>query len=327
MAFRKVINYHPYQSKMDPRVDSQWAINSNYMVMAVTHHKTYNELILNKKTIGDMKVVGLISDHSVSESTSSISFFEVGNKREIIIPGKTLGRLQLSSQIIESVNLLGSIYETVIDGYKDDPILGKAMQALENDVMFRPFLSQSYSEESDLGGVLQSPVDTGLTPNLGGILPSVGSPDYVSLDGLKANGSDLNSRGALLLSIFDNRLKVKFGLSFLMFQNVRRITRESVEGGFLTTGNLTEEEIDNSINIDDPNWTDQVEVPSQYDDTYRLLGGVFFENCLITDYNRNVNTQEVGPNYIETINVKYNGSRNLQPFKGSGLASQATPGG
>lgn len=320
MAFKSVKNYNPFFSKMDPRVDSRWAINSNYMVMAVTHHKTYDSLIASGKSIADLKIMGLISDHAVSENTNIAQFYEIGNKRPIHIPGKTNGRLSLSSEIIESVNLLGGIYETVIAGMKNDLALGRAMKDLDENVMFHPLLNEAYYEGSDNG----SPIDD----IGGGIINDITDPNFsysqlekrnaLAVTATPASQGGGSNQGALLLSINDVRLKIKFGLCFLLFQNSKRLINDSVDGNFSTDSPFPKPDQFDFENMPATSFEDVEDfgdLGDKYTDSYRILGGVFFENCLITDYNRSANTQQLGNNYSEQLNVVFNGTRNIQPAK------------
>jgi hypothetical protein len=332
MAFKSVSEYTPFYSKMDPRVDSRWTINSNHMIVAVTHFKTYADMLKAGKTVADMKVVGLVTSHQVSESTSIAQFFEIGNKREIFIPGKTVGKLSLSSEMMESVNLLGGIYETVVEGLKTDSSLGKAMKNFDENVMFHPELEQMYTEGSDKG----SGVDMVSTSN------NPMDPDFQNYtygterqqdaeanakakdDLLGIEKKESTNKGALLFSIADLRMKVKFGLCFMVFQNSRRLTYSSVDltgknGGLFQTNSPyprpSEFDYEQTIAQSTYDEEDELDMGDKYTDAYRILGGVFFENCLVSDYSRSINTEQIGPNYAESLHVLFSGTRNLQPTK------------
>jgi hypothetical protein len=324
MAFKSVKEYNPYQSKMDPRMESSWAINSNHMVMVVTHHKTYNDMIRAGQTIADLKILGLVSNHAVSESTNIFSTFEIGNKRQLMIPGKTAGRLSLSSDMIESVNLLGSIYETIVEGYKKDPNLAKAMANFDSKVMYHPELNETYSEGSDQGSGLD--INNRSTDIMDPNTPfyQYGSEEEKQrlADAEKDRAEDEKTKGtnqgAILLSIGDLRMKVKFGLCFLLFQNSKRLVYSSVEGDLKTKSPFPKPEdfdFDSSIAFETYDEEDVRDLGDKYTNSFRILGGVFFENCLVTDYSRSINTEQSGPNYIENLNISFAGTKNLQAAK------------
>ena len=329
MAFRSVTEYHPYYSKMDPRIDSRWAINSNYMILAVTHYKTYAEMLRAGKTVADMKVIGLITNHQVSESTHISQFFEIGNKREIFIPGKTVGRLSLSSDVIESVNLLGGIYETIVEGLKNDTTLAKAIKNFDDNVMFHPEVAETYYENSDQGsGVDTTPTsDDPMNPNFEfytyGNEKNIDKSTKNSSTSSNIEKGKGTNKGALLFSIADLRMKVKFGLCFMLFQNERRLTYSSADvkgknGLFQTNSPFPQpSDIDYETSLAQLTYDeeDELDFGDKNTDAYRILGGVFFENCLISDYSRSVNTDQIGPNYSESLSVLFSGTKNLQPTK------------
>lgn len=312
---------------MDPRVDSRWAINSNHMIMAVTHYKTYNEMLRAGKNISDLKVLGLVTSHSVSETTQISQFFEIGNKREIFIPGKTAGRLSLSSEMIESVNLLGGIAETVVEGLKSDASLGRAMTNFDEKVMFHPEVNEFYYEGSDKGSgmdIAQVSNDP-MHPNFQDYTYGNERQRDAMAQNNQANPEQKNgtNQGALLFSIADLRMKVKFGLCFLLFQNSRRLTYSAVDtpgknGLFQTNSPYpkpSDFDYDYLLAQQTYDEEDESSLGDKYTETYRILGGVFFENCLISDYGRSVNGDPVSSNYTESLNILFNGTRNLQPSK------------
>jgi len=123
------------------------------------------------------------------------------------------------------------------------------------------------------------------------------------------SGYDTNTnKGAISLSINDIKFKFKFGLSLLLWQSDRRIPGSQSELFFNSTKR-------GSV-IEDVNSTDPV-TPASASYRYTILGGLFFEDCLITDYGRTINSSPTGPNIMESISVVYSDSKPIKKLEQS----------
>jgi len=118
MAFKKIINYNPDIPRVDSRVEDQWILNSSHITLSISKYRTLEET--NKKGgIESTKIVGLISSVSNTENMNLDQFFEIGTRKILTVPGKTRGVMSLSSEVVESVNLLGSISESILESLKE----------------------------------------------------------------------------------------------------------------------------------------------------------------------------------------------------------------
>lgn len=285
MAFRKITNFNPDKQKIDPRVDDQWVVNSSHIVLAVNPWPTYKECLANGGPLAS-DMIGLLNSHSVSESTNVTPFYEVGNKAPILIPGKSSGGMTLSSGMVESMNILGSIYETVLKGLNSR--FGNIFKpTILDDVMSRPDLSTTYFSDPKSNIV----------------------SDLVASKA--ATQEETSNKGAILLSIHDIRLKVKFGIVFMMFQSEKRITTSA----FSTSGfNINQLAGDQAVQ----------------ETQYKLMSGIFYENCLLNSYGRAVNTDSGGNNINETVNIIYSDVKKInttvQKKEGTALAVPSISG-
>lgn len=311
MAFRNLTDYTPLLTSVDPRIDAQWMINSNHCVIAVSPYPTLKELN-NKEGLKGLKLLGLVSGYTMNESIAFMSVHEIGNKRAIIIPGKLRGNINLNSNMIESVNLLGGIFETVLEGLvKRDIYKGVFSKPVRSDteggghnidfvetILFRPELNKTYdslesvSPSSNLGGDLSDPLNISGNPS--------GEPTA-------ATAASSTSKGAILLSIDDVRLKLRFGLCFVMFQSEKRIPKTSISQTF---NSVEESNLADIQDITDPLGAAGLFVEDQLT-RYRILGGQFYENCLLTDYSRTVSSDPMGGNISESASIVYNGTKKL----------------
>ena len=117
MAFRRLKNYSPQNPSVDPRITSQWALNSSHCVVCVSPYPTLKELLDSDPAgISNTRMLGLLTDMSRAENIAVTSYYDIGDKNPIHVPGKPAYSLSLNSGIMECVNLLGGIYETVLDG-------------------------------------------------------------------------------------------------------------------------------------------------------------------------------------------------------------------
>ncbi len=302
MAFRQLQHYDLNNMGVDPRVDSRWIVTSTHTVLAVSQYPTYNQLNDNGG-ISTLNLLGLIDSYNINENVHMMQTFEVGNKRSIIIPGKMRGQMSISSNIVESINVLGSIYETVLPGLnKYKQFSGKD---LVGDILYTPELNKTYysdpnkeSEDNNATSIIPVP-DTQEDPYLKLI-----DPDRVEMASAAMSQNDMISKGALLFSLDDLRLRVKFGLCFLIFQSSERVLKTDVFSGDMP-----------SVDFKNVTSTEFLEMPMG-DITktinYKLVGGQYYENCVITDYNRSTNSQPVGPNINEGLSLYYNGTHKLK---------------
>src|SRR5690606_5726092 len=197
MAFKKIINYNPDIPRVDSRVEDQWILNSSHITLSISKYRTLEET--NKKGgIESTKIVGLISSVSNTENMNLDQFFEIGTRKILTVPGKTRGVMSLSSEVVESVNLLGSISESILESLKEK--YGNIYTFKNGDKnIINPTLSKYYAESEF---VINED-------------PSKASPGIPS----DMSGYDTNTnKGAISLSINDIKFKFKFGLSLLLWQ-------------------------------------------------------------------------------------------------------------
>lgn len=313
MAFRQLQHFDPNYMGVDPRVDSRWIITSTYTVLAVSKYPTYNQLNDNGG-ISTLKLLGLIDSYNINENVHMMQTFEVGNKRSIIIPGKMRGQMSISSNIVESINVLGSIYETVLPGLSKYNQFSK--RDLVTDILYTPELDKTYYSDPNMDS--QDNNATSLTP-----VPDkqedpyldLIDPDRVDMASAAMDSSEITSKGALLFSLDDLRLRVKFGLCFLIFQSSERVQKTDVYSGENISADLK--------NVESTEFMDRSLGDTTKTITYKLVGGQYYENCVITDYNRSTNSQPIGPNINEGLSLYYNGTHKLKidPSKESVNAS------
>ena len=316
MAFRKLEHFDPNSVGVDPRVDSRWIVTSVYTVLAVTPFTTFKELN-NYGGLSSLKLLGLIDSYNVNESVNISQTFEIGNKKAIIIPGKMRGQINISSNIVESINLLGSIYETVLPKLLQNNSFKNTDTDLVEKLLYTPLLDKTYYSDPN-----KQPDDLNsesLTPT-----PDKTDDFYKLLNETpqgaeSASGLDeITSKGALLFSLDDLRLRIKFGLCFLLFQSSERVRDNAIHNQEISTmdyRNVNSEEYEGTVFS---NTGSKV--------NYKLIGGQFYENCIISDYQRSSNSSPVPPNMTEGLNIIYNGTSKLnvdpqkQPVSASRLS-------
>lgn len=306
MAFRSLKNFNPFLNTVDPRIDSSKIVNSSYCVLAISQYPTFDDTV-KKGLANSLKILGLISGYNVNESIAVSHAYEVGNKKCIIIPGKFRGSMSISSGIVESINLLGSIYETVLDGLNEK--YGDIFQKpLTDEILFRPTLNKTYFDNPNNDGTFDP--SGGLNEQGIQLAQYYGIDDEYLVD--PANPAfetkEVTDKGAILLSLDDMRLRVKFGIAFIMFQSETRIPENSL--GFSEIEKVQAFGINNTI--DNPGILGDLPGGPLSATNYKILGGQFYENCIILDYNRSVNTEPVGSNINESISLMYNGTRRLK---------------
>jgi len=305
MAFRSIKYFNPDSSQIDPRVNPATIVTSDHCVLGVCAYPTLKEAT-SAGINNSIKLIGLLSGYSVNESVAVSTTYEVGNKRQIIVPGKFRGSMGLSSSIIESINLLGSIYETVLEGlnYKYKGIFKKP---LTDDILFRPTLHKTYFDNPNNDGTFSN---GGLNDQGIELSQYYGIDEEYNPESADAAipPKEATNKGAILLSLDDLRLRVKFGLAFIMFQGETRIPENSLGYSEIETVSAfgTQNIVENPGRLSDLPGGPLSPI------NYRILGGQFYENCVILDYNRTVGTEAVGPNINESVSLMYNGTRRLK---------------
>lgn len=274
MAFRRLKNYSPQNPSVDPRVSAQWALNSSHCVITITPYPTLKELIANDPAgIANTRMLGLITDMSRSENINVTTFFDIGDKRPIHVPGKAMNSLNLNSGMLECVNLLGSVYETILDGlnkrynnrFKKNPL---------DEMLIRPVLTETYYEDKAL--------------SLDGGNKATAVKPVATSGGFTIN--DTIDQGAILLSMNDIRLRIKFGLCFLIFQDEERIKNSIL--GLDTFG--------------------PAQAVLEDEKKFNLIGGTFLENCLITSYGSTISSNSAISSPVEALNIVYNDTKILK---------------
>jgi len=313
MAFRSLKNYQPNIKKIDPRVDGTYAVNSNYCVMAISPYPTIKQTI-EKGLISTLRLIGLINSYAINEAIAVAQFHEIGNKKNIVIPGKFRGSMQLSSNMFESINLLGSIAETMLDGFNEKyknlfkGAHGKYID-FSDEILFKPVLNEVYFNDEKKEGSLYEDVTMAQGLELA---EYYGIKDEYLDEGAGEASSipDTSNKGAILLSIDDVRVRVKFGLCFIMFQKETRIPEDSLAWGYNdqfkapSSGNVVESLSEIGIVL-----PEKVELNPI---NYKILAGQFYENCTLVNYSRNVDTSPVGGNISESVSIIYNGTERLK---------------
>lgn len=292
MAFRKLKYYDPTLQAVDPRLDPEWVINSTYCLVTITPYPTYKALIkANPAGISDTKMLGVITNYQRSEDIGINVYYDIGNASPIIVPGKfSPGSITLSSDIMECINLLGSMYETILENIS---ITGQFAGILDQ-ILTRPKLTETYFEDPTLTKHLngQATAVKATPAPIGG----QESPGYVNA-------------GALLMSLGDIRLRVKFGLSFIILQSEKRLklSNTPLDKNFTITTN----DFSNSFTeTHDSIRNRQTITPEQV--RYQVLTGVFLENCIIKSYGTGINPNSNISSPIETVSIIYSSSKNIK---------------
>ncbi len=294
MAFRALKYYDPKLNSIDPRLDPEWVINSNYCLVTITPYPTYKSLIkADPAGISNTKMLGIVTNYNRSENVSISVLYDIGNANPILIPGKmSPGQITLSSDMMECVNLLGLMYETILESLA---IKGKFENIIEK-ILSRPKLTETYYEDPTItkskssGGQAHA---VRATPSSPGGINSPGYTDY----------------GALLMSLGDTRLRTKFGLSFIMLQSEKRIATnlENIDNEFTITTNDFSSGFTETRNVIQGRSSI---VPDEVN--YKILSGIFLENCLVQSYGTGVNPNSQVSVPIETVSLIYGSSKNIK---------------
>jgi uncharacterized membrane protein len=292
MAFRKLKYYENTLQSVDPRLDPEYVINSNYCLVTITPFPTYKTLLANNPAgISETKMLGIITNYNRSENVAINVLYDIGNASPILIPGKmSPGQVTLSSDMMECVNLLGLMYETILE---NAALTGK-FSGITDQILAKPKLTETYYEDSSISKSTKNQATAvPATPaSPGGIEP----PGYIDT-------------GALLMSLGDRRLRLKFGLSFILLQSEKRIK-----------GGITNQKADFQITTNDFSNTftetrQSIKYGAYVEPTkvnYRILSGIFLENCIIQSYGTGINPNSTVSTPVETVSVIYGSSKNIK---------------
>lgn len=282
MAFRRLKYYNPGLNSVDPRLDTGWGMDSAKCVVTISPWPTFKELLRNDPAgISNTKMIGLITNYNRNESIQVRTVFDIGNKNPIFIHGKFIGNLTLSSRVMESINLLGSVYETLLEVYKNS-----AFEKGAESIISAPELTTSYHEDPS-----KFDFNFGSSPIAG---PAI---SYVEATEVANNKI---SDGAILMSLSDVRTRLKFGLSFIVFQDESRIHGD-VNSSFQKT-TFQPLELENSVQAGHQSITN-----------FKILSGVFLENCIITDFRTGIESgTAISVPGDESISIMYSSSKNIK---------------
>ena len=305
MAFRRLQDFNPVSMGIEPRVDSEYAINSNYCVLGASSYPTLKETIENGFS-SNIRLIGLIGNYNLNEAINFNSVFEIGNSKSITIPGKFRGSMQLSSGMIESVNLLGSIAESIVEGFARkyrDYFKGINEEGVDffDEVLFRPKLNETYFSDEKKVGSLNPSGNNELLDYYG-----IGDEYDPSVASEASSIPETTDKGAISLSLDDIRLRIKFGLCFIIFQRETRLPENTLKDyGTFQAYDTTA--LENLSEI-----TGQLINSTLNPINYKIMAGQFYENCFLNSYSRALNSNALGGNYNESVSLIYNGTRKLK---------------
>lgn len=296
MAFRRLKFFDPYINSVDPRLDGEWALNSTNSIIAISPYPTFKDMITNDPAgISNTKMLGSVSNITRNEAVQFSTFYDIGNKLPIDVPGKMVGYLTLESGMFESINLLGSMYETLLDAFEKK--YGIKFKDLRKRILYTPTLNKVYSESDTL---FQSNPDGSARA----ITASPSNPN--DLTGLNDIENNTTNEGALLMSLSDIRTRIKFGLVIVFFQNEDRVKTEF--DSVAVTSNVDNTNILETrrdvLGIGTGNTNKLL--------TFKILSGVFLENCYVTSYNSNIVANQGISSPMESISIKYTNARNIK---------------
>lgn len=299
MAFRKLKYYTNNLVSIDPRIDQSWCVNSTSCVLTITPYTTFKELIYNDPAgISNTRMLGLVSSQSRNEMINVSTHYDIGNKNPIFIPGKMAGQINLNSGMMESVNLLGGIYETLLTAFERK--YQNKFHNLREKILNIPKLNTTYYEDSN-------------TIPLDKRDPNAAIAQTSQADGAILDADSSTSDGAILMSLSDIRTRLRFGLSLIIFQSEKRIQSDVDYDTLL------------GQNIIDPletrqNFADNI-VPgsgsasgglSSPQINYRILSGIFLENCIINNYTMGMESNSQISSPIESVSILYSSASNIK---------------
>jgi hypothetical protein len=296
VAFRRLKFFDPYINSVDPRVDGEWGLNSTNSIIAITPYPTFKDMIKNDPAgISNTKMLGSVSNITRNEAVQFSTFYDIGNKLPIDVPGKMIGYLTLESGIFESINLLGSMYETLLDSFEKK--YGVKFKDLRKRILYTPALNKTYSESDNM-----------FQPNPDGsaraVTASPSNPNDLTGDNNVEN--DTTNEGAILMSLSDIRTRIKFGLVIVFFQNEDRVKTEFDSVAVTST-------VDNTSALE--NRRDILGTGAGNTNkllTFKILSGVFLENCYVTSYNSNIVANQGISSPMESVSIKYTNARNIK---------------
>lgn len=292
MAFRKLKFYENTLQSVDPRLDPEYVVNSNYCLVTITPFSTYKALLAaNPAGISETKMLGIITNYNRSENVAINVLYDIGNSSPILVPGKmSPGQITLSSDMMECVNLLGLMYETILE----NAVLTGKFSGIMEQILSQPKLTETYFEDSTLTKHTngQSTAVRAQPAPVGGIEP----PGYIDT-------------GALLMSLGDTRLRLKFGLSFIILQSEKRLKggiTGNVKDFVINTNDFSNNFVETRQSIGQGAYVETAKV------NYRILSGIFLENCIIQSYGTGLNPNSQVSTPVETISVIYGSSKNIK---------------
>lgn len=287
MAFRRLKYYSPNFTSVDPRIDSNWFLNSTSCVISISPYPTFKSMITNDSGgVSNTRMLGLISDMSRAEVLNIGVHYDIGNKNPIFIPGKMSGQLSLSSNTMECVNLLGGIYETLLTAF-EHKYPGNRFKELKEKILYLPKLNDTYFEDPSKQSRKEQ----------GGAVAVQATPDGIEEEEIRSN------LGSILMSLSDIRTRLKFGLCFIIFQSEDRLSSD----------------VDFSINTSSIDALEGRDVlqnstlePTTSGVNYRILSGIFLENCIINSYSNNINANSPISAPIESVSMLYSSVKNIK---------------
>lgn len=292
MAFRKLKYYENTLQSIDSRLDPEYVVNSNYCLITITPYPTYKALLnSNPAGISETKMLGLVTNYNRSENVAINVLYDIGNSSPILIPGKmSPGQVTLSSDMMECVNLLGLMYETILE----NAVLTGKLANVKEQLLSQPKLTETYYEDTTISKQPNGQVTAvhAQPAPVGGVEP----PGYIDT-------------GALLMSLGDMRLRLKFGLSFIVLQSEKRIKggiSTSEQDFFITTNDFSNSFVETRQSIKQGAYVESSKV------NYRILSGIFLENCLIQSYGTGLNPNSQVSTPVETVSIIYGSSKNIK---------------
>lgn len=300
MAFRKLKYYTNNLVSIDPRIESNWSINSTSCVLTITPYTTFKELIYNDPAgISNTRMLGLVSSQSRNEIINVTTHYDIGNKNPIFIPGKMMGQINLNSGMMESINLLGGIYETLLTAFERK--YQNKFHNLREKILNIPKLNTTYFEDSN-------------TIPLENRDPNAAVAQTPQADNTLLDVDSSTSDGAILMSLSDIRTRLKFGLSLIIFQSEKRIQSdvkyETLLGQDIVTPLETRQNFADNIVPTNTSGGGISQLGSKVN--YRILSGIFLENCIINNYSMGMESNSQISSPIESISIMYSSASNIK---------------